>query len=192
MPLVSEKYVFDLSVREYICEYVENVPCGEDSSSTSTETWRSRQNWRNVPALRNKLRPLVLDRDVLDAEIFMGAQQGPEVTSSLRLQSSRPDPPATARQFARLAATARPTHPRGSAARPVRWGPPAPPARPAPQSPPPDPFVWFVRLFTFCLPPSPPANIFRPSSSSLLAPSILPPPFPHPFPPRSPFLLSSF
>ena len=95
MPLVSEKYVFDLSVREYICEYVENVPCGEDSSSTSTETWRSRQNWRNVPALRNKLRPLVLDRDVLDAEIFMGAQQGPEVTSSLRLQSSRPDPPAT-------------------------------------------------------------------------------------------------
>ena len=50
---------------------------------------------RNVPALRNKLRPLVLDRDVLDAEIFMGAQQGPVVTSSLRLQSSRPDPPAT-------------------------------------------------------------------------------------------------
>ena len=57
------------------------------------------RTWRNVPALRNKLRPLVLDRDVLDAEIFMGAQQGPEVTSSLRLQSSRPDPPATLPPF---------------------------------------------------------------------------------------------
>ncbi len=53
------------------------------------------RTWRNVLALRSKLRPLVLDREVLDAEIFMGAQQGPVVMSSLRIQSSRPDPPAT-------------------------------------------------------------------------------------------------
>ena len=108
------------------------------------------------------------------------------------------------------------TRPSGSA-RPIRLLQPArslawqpPPARPAREGPPPDPSVGVrpprqpdpplrVRRSTrlsgssVCLPPllppSHPANLFRPPSSSPLAPSLLPP-FPHSFPPRSPFLLS--